>query len=141
VVIEKKKSKSRHITMNMKSTQLKLDKSSTGQVVHVRNGLALFVATLLMSGCTHLNMNGPLLGSASKDSSAIATERVPPQMVQPICEGCLVDPVVEYVDVVVPECLQPVALVTHRPVCQVCDGYSVSVRSQSGPGKCGEGES
>jgi len=98
--------------------------------------LLIGCVAIISSACTPLGTQQPLLHTSSS-SELVAVD----QSMLHKCDGCMVEPLIEYVDVVVPECLQPVALVTHRPVCQVCDGYSVSVRSQSGPGKCGEGES
>lgn len=103
-----------------------------------RKNLLLRLVLLLpvvwqLSACTTFT-SAPLLESSS---SSMNYAVVPPkERVDLSCEEC----VVEYVDVDVPECIQPVTTIVHRPDCKVCGDFSVSMRSQAGPGRCSTGE-
>ena len=96
--------------------------------------LLIGCVAIMSSACTPLGTQQSLLHTSSS-SELVAVD----QSMLHKCDGCMVEPLIEYVDVEVPECVQPIEMVIHQPTCEVCGKFSVSVRSYAGPGRCSEG--
>ncbi|MBT3966502.1 MAG: hypothetical protein HOL04_11860 [Gammaproteobacteria bacterium] len=140
--------------MNRKAIQREMRDSNRAKRVQM---VLLLPLVMLLSACS-VSGGGTLLGKSMSDgvfsspfSTAEARAVNGASIEQPVamlseynvdtpCNGCVIEPMVEYIDVDVPECVQPVTTITHRPTCKVCSNFSVSMRSRAGPVSCGKGD-
>ena len=98
---------------------------------------ALLLMVFATTGCTltpspSLQVDGLADNGVNQQSSAI------PVMQGYLCPTCQVEPMVEYIDVDVPECIKSVAVMQYQPGCAGgCNNFPVMVRTAGVDPSCG----
>ncbi|HIJ21977.1 MAG: hypothetical protein HON68_04560 [Gammaproteobacteria bacterium] len=102
----------------------------------IKTAISVVLIALLSAGCGSLSRTLPMLQAASYSQDRAGQSAM--QSSDYYCPTCQAEPLIEYVDLEVAECIKQIKKMPYQPGCSggSCGDYPVSVRAEGVGSQC-----